>query len=169
LPDGSRFYVASYQIQSPCSDPNVTSASCLIPVVTIYDAKTLTVKNASSSLFAPALALLTEPPFAGPPNNPFQYAVPEISSCAPAAVYSPGATHFRMFATSATDGSHVYVAICDAGAIADIVTNTDTVSQGTNAADRLVIDLLAPFSAAPAPGVDQQPPPQSPVFLFTGQ
>jgi DNA-binding beta-propeller fold protein YncE len=171
LPDGSRFYVASYQIQSPCSDPNVTSGSCLIPVLTIFDAKTLTVKNASSSVFAPALALLTFPPFGGPtpanPNNPIQYAVPELSSCVPPAVFSPSATRFRMFATASTDGSHVYVGICDAGGIADIVTNTNTLSQGTNAADRLVIDLLAPFSAAPP--VNNEPPPQSPILLFTGQ
>jgi len=173
LPDGSRFYVASYQTQSPCSDPNVTSATCLIPTATIFDAKTLTVKNASSSLFAPALALLTNPPFAGPTtanlNNPFQYAVPELSSCVPPTVYTPGTTRFRMFASSATDGSHVYVSICDAGAVADIVTNTNTLTQGTNAADKLVIDLLAPFSAAAPTGVAQQPPPQSPLFLLTGQ
>ena len=179
LPDGSRFYVASYQTQeatatqpSPCSDPNVPVGSCLIPVLTIFDAKTLTIKNASSSSFAPALALLTDPPFAGPtakiPNNPIQYAVPELSSCVPVPVYSPGATRFRMFATSSTDGGHVYVSICDAGGVADIITNTNTISQGTNAADRLVIDLLAPFSAAP-PGSNNEPPPQSPVFLFTGQ
>jgi len=173
LPDGSRFYVASYQTQSPCSDPNVSSATCLIPMATIYDAKTLNIKNASSSVFAPALALLTNPPFAGPttanPSNPFQYAVPELAFCVPAPVYAPGTTRFRMFASSATDGSHVYVSICDAGAVADIVTNTNTLTQGTNAADKLVIDLLAPFSAAPPTGVNQQPPPQSPLFLLTGQ
>jgi hypothetical protein len=145
----------------------------LIPVATIFDAKTLGVKNASSSLFAPALALLTNPPFAGPtkdnPNNPFQYAVPELSSCVTPSIYTPGAARFRMFATSSTDGSHVYVSICDAGGVADIATNTNTLTQGTNAADMLVTDLLAPFSAAPAPSQGQQPPPQSPVFLFAGQ
>jgi hypothetical protein len=73
-----------------------------------------------------------------------------------------------MFATAAADSSHVYVSICDAGAIADISTTTNTLSQGTNADDRLVIDLLTPFSAA-APGLNNQPPPQSPVFLLTGQ
>jgi YVTN family beta-propeller protein len=169
LPDGSRFYVASYQTQSPCSDPNVTSASCLIPMATILDANTLSVKNASSSIFAPALSLLTNPPFAGPPTNPVQYAVPELSSCVPPAVYAPGTTRFRIFASSATDGSHVYVSICDAGAIADIVTNTNTLNQGTNAADKLVIDLLAPFSAGAPSGVNLPPPPQSPLFLLTGQ
>jgi hypothetical protein len=73
-----------------------------------------------------------------------------------------------MFATASADSSHVYVSICDAGAIADISTTTNTVNQGTNADDRLVIDLLAPFSAA-APGPNNQPPPQSPIFLLTGQ
>ena len=172
LPDGSRFYVASYQIQpSPCSDPNVAGTSCIIPSVTVFDAQTLAIKSVSSSPFAPALALLTAPPFVGAGtsnSNIPQYAVPVEASCTPPAVYSPGTTRFRMFATAATDGSHVYVSLCDAGGIADIVTNVNTLSQGTNAADRLVIDLLAPFSAAP-PGSNNEPPPQSPVFLFTGQ
>jgi hypothetical protein len=174
LPDGSRFYVASYQLQPlPCVDPNVTTAAsgnCVIPIVTVFDAQTLTIKNVSSSIFAPALAMLTAPPFAAAAqgnNNTPQFAVAEETLCAPPAVYSPGTTRFRMFATAATDGSHVYVSICDAGGIADIVTNTNTLSQGTNAADRLVIDLLAPFSAAPA--VNNEPPPQSPIFMFTGQ
>jgi hypothetical protein len=73
-----------------------------------------------------------------------------------------------MFATASADSSHVYVSICDAGAIADVSTTTNTVNQGTNADDRLVIDLLAPFSAG-VPGPNNQPPPQSPVFLLAGQ
>jgi hypothetical protein len=171
LPDGSRFYVASYQTQSPCSDAYAGSGSCIIPMVTVFDAKSLTIRTASSSYFGAQLSLLSAPPF-GPVDPtqsiPPQYAVPEAPSCAPAAIYTPGSTRFRMFATASADSSHVYVSICDAGAIADIITTTNTVSQGTNAADRLVIDLMAPFSAA-APGVNNQPPPQSPVFLLTGQ
>jgi hypothetical protein len=73
-----------------------------------------------------------------------------------------------MFATAAADSSRVYVSICDAGAIAAINTTTNTLSQGTNAEDRLVIDLLAPLSAGAA-GLTGHPPPQSPVFLLTGQ
>jgi len=171
LPDGSRFYVASYQTQSPCSDAYAGSGSCIIPMVTVFDAKSLTIRTASSSYFGAQLSLLSAPPF-GPVDLthsiPPQYAVPEAPSCAPASIYTPGSTRFRMFATASADSSHVYVSICDAGAIADIITTTNTVSQGTNAADRLVIDLMAPFSAA-APGVNNQPPPQSPVFLLTGQ
>jgi len=171
LPDGSRFYVASYQTQSPCSDRYVGSGSCIIPMVTVFDARSLTIRTASSSYFGAELSLLSAPPF-GPVDLehslPPQYAIPEAPSCAPAAIYSPGSTRFRMFATAAADSSHVYVSICDAGAIADISTMTNTVSQGTNADDRLVIDLLPPFSAAP-PGPNNQPLPQSPVFLLTGQ
>ena len=169
LPDGSRFYVASYQIQTPCSDPYAGTGPCIIPMATVFDAHSLTIRAASSSYFGAELSLLSGPPFApvNPPTPP-QYAIPVAPSCAPVAIYSPSTTRFRMFATASADSSHVYVSICDAGAIADISTTTNTVSQGTNAADRLVIDLMSPFSAA-APGVNNQPPPQSPMFLLTGQ
>ena len=173
LPDGSRFYVASYQIQTPCSDPFAGTGSCIIPMVTVFDARSLTIRAASSSYFGDELSLLSGPPF-GPadlttsPPTPPQYAIPVAPSCAPAAIYSPSTPRFRIFATASADSSHVYVSICDAGAIADISTTTNTVNQGTNADDRLVIDLLAPFSAA-APGPNNQPPPQSPVFLLAGQ
>ncbi|HYM77796.1 MAG TPA: hypothetical protein VE377_17610 [Candidatus Dormibacteraeota bacterium] len=164
LPDGSRFYVASYQTQSPCSDPNAGTGTCVIPFVTVYDAPSLTVKQLATSTFAPQLALFTTPfPFATG-----QYAVPEVASCVPLTVYKPGTTRFRIFATAAADSSHVYVSICDAGAIADISTTTNTLNQGTNSPDTLVIDLLAPFSAA-APGSNNEPPPQNPLFLLTGQ
>jgi hypothetical protein len=174
LPDGSRFYVASYQRQSPCSDPNIGTGPCIIPMVTVFDAGSLTIRTPSSSLFGAELSLLAylcPPGDSGTCVSPFgpgQYAVPEVGSCAPATVYTPVATRFRMFATASADSSHVYVSICDAGAIADVSTTTNTLNQGTNADDRLVIDLLAPFSAA-APGPNNQPPPQSPVFLLTGQ
>jgi DNA-binding beta-propeller fold protein YncE len=169
LPDGSRFYVASYQTQTPCSDPYAGSGPCIIPMLTVFDARSLTIRAASSSYFGAELSLLSGPPFvpANPPTPP-QYAIPVAPSCAPAAIYSPSATRFRMFAAASADSSHVYVSICDAGAIADVSTTTNTVNQGTNADDRLVIDLLAPFSAA-APGPNSQPPPQSPVFLLAGQ
>jgi DNA-binding beta-propeller fold protein YncE len=169
LPDGSRFYVASYQTQTPCSDPYAGTGPCIIPILTVFDARSLTIRAASSSYFGAELSLLSGPPFApvNPPTPP-QYAIPAVPSCAPAAIYSPTATRFRMFATASADSSHVYVSICDAGAIADVSTTTNTLNQGTNADDKLVIDLLAPFSAG-APGPNNQPPPQSPVFLLAGQ
>jgi YVTN family beta-propeller protein len=36
LPDGSRFYVASYQTAATCPDPNV-AGSCVIPQLTVFD------------------------------------------------------------------------------------------------------------------------------------
>ena len=163
LPDGSRFYVASYQTQSPCSDPNAGSGSCIIPTVTVFDAGTLTMRSASSSIFGAQLSLFSAPPFATG-----QYAVPEVTACQPAPVYSPSSTRFRLFATASADSSRVYVSICDAGAIASITTTTNTVTQGTNESDRLVIDLLAPLSVGSS-GANNQTPPQSPVFLLDGQ
>ncbi len=173
LPDGSRFYVASYQTQTPCSDPYAGSGPCIIPMLTVFDAHSLTIRAASSSYFGAELSLLSGPPFvpadfSTTPPKPPQYAIPATPSCVPAAIYSPSSTRFRMFATASADSSHVFVSICDAGAIADVSTTTNTLTQGTNADDRLVIDLLAPFSAA-APGPNNQPPPQSPVFLLAGQ
>jgi hypothetical protein len=166
LPDGSRFYVASYQSQSNCPDPIVGAANpCLIPMLTVFDALSMTVKPASSPL-APSLSLLTPPQFAAT-----QYAVPTVSSCVPPSPYAPtvGSTHFRMFAAAAADSSHVYVSICDGGVVADISAVTSSVAAGsTNTPDTLISDLPAPFSAA-SPGPNGQPLLQSPVFLLTGQ
>jgi len=153
LPDGSRFYVASYQIQNPCSDAYAGTGSCIIPMVTVFDARNLTIRAASSSYFGAELSLLSSPPF-GPvvlaSSVPPQYAVPELPACDVPDVYSPGSTRFRMFATAAADSSHVYVSVCDAGAVADIATNTNTINQGTNAADKLVTDITAPLSPCSA-------------------
>ncbi|HXJ86849.1 MAG TPA: hypothetical protein VMS18_08550 [Candidatus Binatia bacterium] len=163
LPDGSRFYVASYQRQPSCKDPSVGAVPCIIPMVTVFDAGNFTIRSASSSIFGAELSLLTSPPFALG-----QYAVPESASCVTPSVYSPGRTRFRLFAAAAADSSHVYVSICDAGAIASISTTPNTISQGTNESDRLVIDLLAPLSAG-STSTNNQTPPQNPVFLLTGQ
>jgi len=180
LPDGSRFYVASVVLGTatcnagdPCSasgatppptcpDPNITVSPCLIPMLTVYDARSLAMKSGSSSLIGASLSLLSSPPFATG-----QFALAPNSACAPAAVYTPLSTRFRMFTTSSSDSSHVYVSICDAGAIAAITTMTNTVSQGTNESDRLVIDLQPPVSAAGSTGGAQAR--QNPVFLVTGQ
>jgi hypothetical protein len=146
LPDASRFYVASYQSESACSDPNVGStAPCIIPLLSVFDAPSMTLRPATSSLRAPSISLLGMPSF---PAN--QYALPPVSSCLPSATYSPGTTRFRMYATAAADSSHVYVSICDAGTIADVVTKTDSISTGTNSPDTLVTDIPAPFAACGA-------------------
>jgi YVTN family beta-propeller protein len=148
LPDGSRFYVASSVIASPCPDVNVgnttAAGSCLIPQLTVFNAASLTIKPVSSSLslLSPSLSLLAAPRFAGT-----QYAVPQVSTCAPAGLYSPSSTRFRMSAAAAADSSHVYAAICDAGVVADISTTTSSISTGgTNTPDKLATDITAPFA-----------------------
>jgi hypothetical protein len=148
LPDGSRFYVASYQTQAPCQDANVGGPSCIIPLLTVFDARGLTVKTISGTLAAtaPSLSLLTPPQFALT-----QYALPPANSCIAPATYAPGTTRFRMFATAAADSSHVYVSICDAGAIADINTATSTLSTGgTNSVDQLMTNLVSPSATCGA-------------------
>jgi YVTN family beta-propeller protein len=171
LPDGSRFYVASYQTAASCPDPTVTG-SCIIPSLTVFDANSLTVKYPS----APTMTLLTwSPPCATSPcqTGPFaqnQYAVSPVAACAPAALYSPSTTRFRIFTTSAVDSSRVYVSMCDAGAIAVIDTTDSNANNpgGGNPSDSLVTDLPAAFSAG-AIQSNGEPPNQNPIFLLTGQ
>ena len=142
LADGSRFYVASYELQSNCTDPNVGSSPCIIPMLTVFDAASMTVKVPSSTLLAPSpsLSLLTSPQFSSS-----QFAVPQVTSCAAPNVYTPGTQRFRMFAAASADSSHVYVSICDAGSIADIDATTSTISSGgTNTPDTLITDLPSP-------------------------
>jgi len=162
LRDGSRFYVASYEIATSCPDSVVGSSSaCLIPRLTVFDANSFAVRT--------ALTLLSSPPFASnPTTHQFQYAVPPVASCAPAAQYAPGTTRFRVFTTASVDSSRVYVSMCDAGAIAIVTTTTSSISPGGNTPDTLVTDLAAPFSAGSSSG-GGEPPPQNPVFLLAGQ
>jgi DNA-binding beta-propeller fold protein YncE len=148
LPDGSRFYVASYRSESSCSDPNVGATACIVPMLTVFDAPSMTVKTGGSPLLkgTPSLSLLSSPPFSAT-----QYAVPPVASCAPVTPYNPGNvdsnTRFRMFTTSSSDSSHVYVSMCDAGAIAILATTTNSLNQGTNAPDTLINNISTPFGA----------------------
>jgi hypothetical protein len=150
LRDASRFYVASYELEGPtegttCPDPNVGPASdCFIPRLTVFDALSMTAKPVPStySRLSPSLSLLSTSQFSSS-----QYALPVVPTCAPAATYTPGSTRFRMFTTASTDGSHVYVSMCDAGYIADINTATTSItSNPNNSTDTLVTDFIAPFS-----------------------
>jgi DNA-binding beta-propeller fold protein YncE len=147
LPDGSRFYVASYESQSPCLDTNLAGSPCIVPMVTVFNASSLTVKPPTSTLLAPApsQSLLTSPPY-----TITQYAVPPVASCAAPSVYAPGTTRFRMFTTASADSSHVYVSICDAGTIAAISTKSTSISgNANNTPDILAADIPAPFGACP--------------------
>jgi len=146
LADGSRFYVASYQSQASCTDANVGASPCIVPMLTIFNAASLTIKPPNSTLLpggSPSLSLLTSPPY-----TLSQYAVAPVASCVTPAVYAPGTTRFRMFTSASTDSSHVYVSMCDAGSIADIIAATNSISgAGNNTPDSLVTDITAPFGA----------------------
>ena len=160
LPDASRFYVASYQVATPCPDPNVTAPRCVIPQVTVFDAGSLAVKT---TVF-PLLPALTAPSSGVQP-----FAVAAVSSCDPVVPYAPGQARFRLFAVAATDSSRAYVSVCDAGAIAIINTTTSSITAGgSNTPDTLITDMTAPFGAGNA-GSNGEPPPQNPIFLLRGQ
>jgi YVTN family beta-propeller protein len=166
LPDGSRVYVASYELSS-CSDP-VFSASCkVVPQVTVIDAPSNTVKT---TVFPLAVGQGgTTPP-----------SVSESIDCIPSVPYSPAgvtvpgtstpafSTRFRLSTAAAADSSRVYVGVCDAGSVAIINTTTNTITLGGNVADTLVTNLPAPFGAG-IPPANSQPPAQNPIFLLTGQ
>ncbi|HEY6767424.1 MAG TPA: YncE family protein [Candidatus Sulfotelmatobacter sp.] len=160
LPDGSRFYVASYLVAAgACPDANTAVTQCIVPQVTVFDAKSLTVKTAIFPLLAPTAS--------GTQVQP--YAVAPVAYCAPVTPYAPSAARFRMSATASVDSSRVYVGICDGGTIAVINTTTSTLSAGgSNSTDNLVMDLNAPFSVGTA-GSNGQPPLQNPILLFPGQ
>ena len=154
LPDGSRFYVASYvtgtAICSPsdtcysssnpppatCPDLTVTAPTpgCVIPQVSVFDAASLAQKTTVFPLLSPVAGTQ---PFAATP----------LTFCAPVAPYTPAAARFRMAAAAAVDSSHVYVSMCDARAIADIDATTSTIAAGgSNSPDVLVTDLRPPFA-----------------------
>ena len=179
LPDGSRFYVASYVFgtatctptdtcYSPtnnppptCPDPTVTVPGCVIPQVTVFDAGSLSPKIDVFPL---------SPPVTIDGGTIYPFALPPAQFCQPAtSSYTPDAARFRMSAVAAADSSRVYASICDAGVVAIVNTTTSSIATGgTNTPDTLVKDLLAPFSAAPAQS-GQEPPLQNPVFLLIGQ
>jgi DNA-binding beta-propeller fold protein YncE len=176
LPDGSRFYVASYVtpcaqfsgnvcvVPGPCPD-GVTAAGCVIPQVTVFDAAALTIKSTIFPLLTP---VTTTTGTTTTTTNP--YALAPAAFCAPVfpSPWTPASARFRMFAAASEEGSRVYASLCDGGSVAIINTTTATIAtDGNNTPDLLVTDLLAPFSAAPP--VNGEPPPQTPVFLLTGQ
>jgi DNA-binding beta-propeller fold protein YncE len=166
LPDGSRFYVASYVTAAagmPCPDPLQPAAGCVIPQVTVFDAAALTIKSTIFPLLTPVtMTTGTTTTTANP------YAVAPAAFCAPVFPWTPASARFRMFAAASADGSRVYASLCDGGSVAIINTTTATIAtDGNNTPDLLVTDLPAPFSAGPP--VNGEPPPQTPVFLLTGQ
>ena len=172
LPDGSRFYVASYVTGtatsgagSTCPDANATApAGCIIPQVTVFDAASLTVKTNIFPLLPP---VTTTTGTTTTTTNPF--ALAPATFCAPVATYTTASARFRMSAVAAPDSSRMYSSLCDGGLVAIVNTTTSTIAAGgTNTPDQLVTDLPAPIGSGP-PQSNQQPPLQNPVFLLTGQ
>jgi DNA-binding beta-propeller fold protein YncE len=175
LPDGSRFYVASYVTTAPgsqCPDPNVTAAGCVIPQVTVFDAGNF-FNAATGTAVVKTTVFPLLPPVTSPASGVQPFALAPAVFCAPVVPYTlvpgvPASARFRMFAVAAADSSRVYSSLCDGGSIAIVNTTTSSIATGINAPDTLVTDLNAPFSAGPA-GSNGEPPPQNPVFLLTGQ
>jgi hypothetical protein len=176
LPDGSRFYVASYVTgtatsgsgSATCPDSNVTApAGCIIPQVTVFDARALTVKTTIFPLLPPVSQTVTTST-GSTTVSVYPFAQAPVAFCAPVFPYTPASARFRMSAVAAADSSRVYASLCDGGSVAIVRTKTNTITTGVNAADTLVTDLPAPFSGGP-PQSNNEPAPQSPVFLLTGQ
>ena len=163
LADGSRFYVASYQAAVACPQGTGVTGACVIPSLAVFDANSLGLKT--------TVSLLTNATFATG-----QSAVSAVTACGPVpavplTLYSPGATRFRVFTTAAVDSSHVYVSMCDAGAIADVIT-TNSNANGTGdsgmPADTVIADLPTAFGNGPTQS-NGEPPNQNPIFMLTGQ
>jgi len=165
LPDGSRAYVASYQLGAGCleSDPANTSACLVYPQVTVIDEASNTIKTTVSPL--PAAQ-----------NN----SVTEVGSCIASAPYNPGvvtlsgasapsvqSVRFRVSAAAAADSSRVYVSVCDAQMVATIFTADNNVNGGNYPPDSLVANLPTPTAACSSNCTT--PPRQTPLFLLTGQ
>jgi YVTN family beta-propeller protein len=164
LADGTRFYVASYQTAATCPQGSGVTGACIIPGLTVFNANSLSLQYPS----APTLSLLSSPFAVG------QYAVPPVAGCVspvPPALYTPGATRFRIFTTASVDSSHVYVSMCDAGYIADIITtgsNTNGSGDSGILPDTLITDLPTAFGAGPIQA-NGYPANQNPIFLMPGQ
>ncbi|MFZ0201002.1 MAG: YncE family protein [Candidatus Sulfotelmatobacter sp.] len=150
LPDGTRFYVASYQTAVTCPAGTGAVGACVVAGLTVFDANSLTVKYPST----PTMSLLSS---YGTSFSTGQTAVPAVTACgpvpaAPSTVYSPGVARFRVFTVASEDSSRVYVSMCDAGAIAVInTTGANTNNPGNPLPpDTVVTDLPA------APGACSQ-------------
>ncbi|MGO9084456.1 MAG: YncE family protein [Candidatus Sulfotelmatobacter sp.] len=169
LPDSSRFYVASYVTAasgSPCPDPNVTAAGCVIPQVTVFDAGNFSM-NGQAVVKTTVFPLL--PPVINPASGIQPFAAAPAAFCAPVTPYATASARFRMSAAAAVDSSRVYASMCDGGWVAIVNTTTNTITTGgNNSSDVLVTDLAAPFGVG-APGPNGEPPLQNPVLLLTGQ
>jgi hypothetical protein len=192
LPDGTRAYVASYQLVSlqvppppsppnpGCTDPNfITPASptsvpaCYMGAsVTVLDALSMAVTSQISALAAPPGEIGVVPEVANClPANANGLSTPSlvpVSPTPPSGPVSRFAARFRVSAVAAADSSRVYVSVCDAGAVAIVnTTDSNTNNPGSNLpADTLVLDLPTPFGTGTTSNAAPQ---QNPIFLLTGR
>lgn len=146
LPDGSKVYVASHQIDNATCTQLVgapaDSPPCITTRVSIIKAPNNTLQTTLTTL-----------------HTVFVDSVPVGSKTdVPVVPFCDGA-RFRRHIASAGDGSRVFVANCDAGGT-DIIRTSD---------DSFVLNLAAPTSAAPALPNQPFPPPQNPVFVLSGR
>ncbi len=164
LPDGSRAYVATYQITpSTCSNPT-QAPPCIVARATVVNLGNNSVsKTISVGVLNPSAAITVPPTFQ--PDTPVAMVGTTASPVAECSL-----VRFRLFAAAAGDSTRVYISYCDAGATAVISTVPDTAPGSQSSEDYLVNELSAPVSALPPPPspAAQQPPPQSPVFVLAG-
>lgn len=134
--DGSRAYVASYQL-APCAG---SATPCVSTQVTVIN----TANNTISKVIPITVMAVdtTNPTGCGPATGPVA-----------TTPWTPGVARFRAFTTSSGGGSttnfKVYVSQCDTGSVA--VIDTSAVSTGSNPhpADVYTAALTAPLSSFP--------------------
>jgi DNA-binding beta-propeller fold protein YncE len=179
LPDGTRAYIASYQLVAGaapgCIDPGITTPTsptslptCFVnPSLTVIDALSFAVKKTLSGNSVPEVANCV-PAYGLIGYGPYFPGLVPVTPTPVSGPVSRFATHFRVSAVAAPDSSRVYVSVCDAGTVAIInTTDSNTNNPGSNLpADTLVLDLPTPFGT----GTTSDPlPQQNPIFLLTGR
>ena len=124
LPDGSRAYVATYQITpSTCTNPT-QAPPCIVAQATVINlANNRVSKTISVGVVNPSAAITVPPTFQ--PDTP----VPMVATTA-GPVAECSFVRFRLFAAASGDSTRVYLSYCDAGATAVISTVPDTSPGG---------------------------------------
>lgn len=135
--DGSRAYVASYQL-APCANSLIHCVNTQVEVI-----------NTGNNSVSKVIPISTGVPVdttnaadCGPQTGPVS-----------AAPWTPGYARFRAFVAASGGGTtsnfKVYVAQCDAGSIAVIDTFADNLATPPHAADVFTASLAAPLSSFP--------------------
>jgi YVTN family beta-propeller protein len=151
LPDGTRAYVASYQLSSPsCPADQPCSITSQVTVI-----------NASSNTISSIIPLGTVD--VDNLTNSITGTVDD-TGCNPDTASHP--TRFRLSVAAAGDSTKVHIAHCDAGSVFIVRTSNDTLELDS-LGNPLVIP--APVSAFPPPQIGAQPPRQNPMFLLSAQ